>query len=64
VAYARRRHRLSGGGSGRSCTTTSVFVGRVEGPPETWPQRTALERAIVAHLRAGREWQTRAGVSE
>jgi hypothetical protein len=36
--------------------------GRVEGPPESWPQRTTLERAIVAHLRAGREWHTRAGV--
>jgi hypothetical protein len=35
--------------------------GRVEGPPETWPQRTALERAIVAHLRAGRQWHTRLG---
>jgi hypothetical protein len=37
-------------------------VGRVDGPPETWPQRTALERAIVAHLRAGREWHTRVGI--
>jgi hypothetical protein len=36
--------------------------GRVDGPPETWPQRTTLERAIVAHLLAGREWHTRAGV--
>jgi hypothetical protein len=36
-------------------------LGRVDGPPETWPQRTALERAIVAHLRAGREWHTRVG---
>jgi hypothetical protein len=25
------------------------------------PQRTALERAIVAHLRAGRHWHTRSG---
>jgi hypothetical protein len=36
-------------------------LGRVEGPPETWPQRTTLERAIVAHLRAGRQWHTRVG---
>jgi hypothetical protein len=39
-------------------------LGRVEGPPGTWPQRTTLERAIVAHLRAGREWHTRVGVIE
>jgi hypothetical protein len=39
------------------------FVFRVgpDHPIERLPQRTTLERAIVAHLRAGKHWRERAG---
>jgi hypothetical protein len=39
-------------------------LGRVDGPPESWPRRTTLERALVAHLRRGGEWHTRVGLSD
>jgi hypothetical protein len=36
--------------------------GELRGPIEALPQRTALERAVVKHLLAGRHWQVRRGV--
>ncbi len=38
-----------------------VFRRRPVPPLDELPQRTTLERAIVAHLRAGRQWHVRTG---
>ena len=62
IRFQQRFTMLPGAGNGDGSVFTFVF--RRQGPPaslDDLPQRTALERAIVAHLRAGGHWRTRTG---
>jgi hypothetical protein len=60
VSFQRRFQLLPGGGDGNESFLRFVFHTRTT-PLDELPQRTTLERAVVAHLRAGRGWQTRIG---
>src|SRR5207253_659117 len=56
-----RRFALTGGSEGDLDILQFVF-GRLTMPDlAELPQRTALERAIVAHWRAGKHWRSRTG---
>jgi hypothetical protein len=61
IAFQRRFTLVPGATSADSDIFRFVF-GKVAPPDiDALPQRTTLERSLVAHLRAGRHWQTRTG---
>jgi hypothetical protein len=60
VRFQRRFQLLPGGRDGNRDVLRFVFHTRTT-PLDALPQRTTLERAVVAHLRAGRHWRTRTG---
>lgn len=61
VRFQRRFHMLPADGR-NSDATVLMFVFRRIGPSlDELSQRTALERAVVQHMRAGRHWQSRFG---
>lgn len=60
VRFQRRFHLTPGTLPGDSDVLRFVF-GRPDGEPGTLPRETALQRAVVAHLRAGRHWLVRTG---
>jgi hypothetical protein len=60
VRFQRRFHVVPGGSDGDADILRFVFK-RIDPGLDELPQRTDLERAIVAHLRAGRHWQNRLG---
>jgi hypothetical protein len=59
-----RRFRIIGGYESDADILRFVFGRIAPTSLDDLPQRTTLERAIVAHLRAGRHWQSRTGVLE
>ncbi len=60
VAFQRRFHLTPGGSDGDRAVFEFVFR-RVKPALDDLPQRTTLERAVVAHLRSGGHWQSRLG---
>jgi hypothetical protein len=60
VRFQRRFHLVPGGSAADSDIFRFVFR-RPDVSLDDVPQRTRLERAIVAHLRAGRHWLNRTG---
>lgn len=56
-----RRFRLIGNGHDGDADILRFVFHRIAPDLDDLPQRTTLERAIVAHLRAGRRWQNRTG---
>ena len=60
IRFQRRFHLLPGGTDGDQSVLEFVFR-RPGADLSDLPQRTTLERAVVAHLRAGRHWVTRSG---
>ncbi len=60
VCFQRRFHLVPGGTNDDSAIIRFVFR-RVAFSIDDLPQRTTLERAVVAHLRAGEHWQVRSG---
>ncbi|MDP9266108.1 MAG: acyltransferase domain-containing protein [Chloroflexota bacterium] len=60
VRFQRRFEIVPGAADGDGDVMRFVF-GRVAPVLEELPQGTALQRAIVRHLRAGRHWRTRTG---
>jgi hypothetical protein len=61
IRFQRRFQLLSGGEDGDDSVLRFVFHTRSAAPLDKLPQRTTLEQAAVAHMRAGRHWQTRIG---
>jgi hypothetical protein len=59
IRFQRRFH-LVGSVEGDHDILRFVF-GRIAPDLDELPQRTTLERAVVAHLRAGKHWRTRVG---
>lgn len=60
VGFQRRFQLLPGGQEGNTAVLRFVFH-TLTTPLDELPQRTTLERAAVAHMRAGRSWRTRTG---
>ena len=60
VQFQRRFHLTSESLPGDSDILKFVFC-RLDSELETLPQATALQRAVVTHLRAGRHWRVRTG---
>ncbi len=60
VAFQRRFRLTPGGGDGDRAVFEFVFR-RVKPSLDELPQRTTLERAVVAHLRSGGHWRSRLG---
>jgi hypothetical protein len=60
VRFQQRFKMLSGCAVGNRAVLRFVFY-RNDAALDELPQGTALERAVVAHLRAGRDWFVRAG---
>ncbi|GHO91182.1 hypothetical protein KSF_012300 [Reticulibacter mediterranei] len=60
VRFQRRFHLVPGGVDDDLSIIRFVFR-RAAFSLDDLPQRTALERAVVAHLRAGEHWQVRSG---
>lgn len=60
VCFQRRFHLVAGGSNSDQGIMRFVFR-RVAPSLDELPQRTALERAVVSHLRAGQHWQVRSG---
>ena len=60
IVQFQRRFNLVGGTDNDSAIARFVF-GRVGSPLSDMPRQTRLERAIVAHLEAGRHWREGAG---
>jgi len=60
VRFQRRFEPVPGWREGDADVLRFVF-GRLGGDLDRLPQDSALQRAIVAHLRAGRHWRTRTG---
>jgi hypothetical protein len=60
IAFQRRFQLLPGGGEGNESVMRFVFH-TLGTPLDQLPRRTTLERAVVAHIQAGRRWQTRTG---
>lgn len=56
-----RRFELVGDGHDGDADVLRFVLHRIAPNIDDLPQRTTLERAIVAHLRAGRHWQNRTG---
>ena len=56
-----RRFTLVGEGSDGDADVLRFVFHRIGPGVDDLPQRTTLERAIVAHLRAGRHWRNRTG---
>ncbi|TMC75986.1 MAG: hypothetical protein E6J09_10870 [Chloroflexi bacterium] len=56
-----RRFRIVGEGSNGDAEILRFVFKRIAPDIDELPQRTKLERAIVAHLRAGRHWRNRTG---
>ena len=56
-----RRFTLVGDGSDGDADVLRFVFHRIASRIDDLPQRTTLERAIVAHLRAGRHWRNRTG---
>jgi hypothetical protein len=56
-----RRFTLVGDGSDGDADVLRFVFHRIAPNIDDLPQRTTLERAIVAHLRAGKHWQSRTG---
>jgi hypothetical protein len=61
VRFARRFELTDGVFAGDDDIIRFVF-GELRGPIESLPQKTTLQRAVVAHLRAGQHWHVRRGV--
>lgn len=60
IRFQRRFHLLPGGSDGDQAVLEFVFR-RPGADLSELPQRTTLERAVVAHLRSGRHWVSRSG---
>lgn len=60
VRFQRRFEMIAGAADGDSDVMRFIF-GRVAPALDELPQNTALQRAIVRHLRSGRHWRTRTG---
>jgi hypothetical protein len=60
LRFQRRFQLLPGGGEGNQSVLRFVFH-TLTTPLDRLPQRTTLERAVVAHMQAGRRWQARTG---
>ena len=60
VRFQQRFRLVAGGETGDEEILRFVFR-RVAPALDELPQRTTLERAVVAHLRAGQHWQVRSG---
>lgn len=56
-----RRFKLVGDGYDGDADVLRFVFHRIAPNIDELPQRTTLERAIVAHLSAGRHWQNRTG---
>lgn len=61
VMRFQRRFNLIGGGHDGDADVLRFVFHRIAPNLDDLPQRTTLERAIVAHLRAGRHWQSPTG---
>jgi GNAT domain-containint protein/N-acyltransferase family protein len=61
VMRFQRRFRLVGEGFDGDADVLRFVFHRIEPSIDDLPQRTTLERAIVAHLRAGKHWRSRTG---
>jgi hypothetical protein len=60
IRFQRRFELVGDGHNGDAAVLRFVFH-RIAPNIDDLPQRTALERAIVAHLRAGKHWRNRVG---
>jgi hypothetical protein len=60
VRFQRRFELLPGHAPGNGDVQLFVF-GRIPSSIDELPQETTLERAVVAHIRSGREWRLRDG---
>jgi len=61
VMRFQRRFRLVGEGFDGDADVLRFVFHRIAPSIDDLPQRTTLERAIVAHLRAGKHWRSRTG---
>jgi len=61
VRRFQRRFRLVGEGFDGDADVLRFVFHRIAPNIDELPQRTTLERAIVAHLRAGKHWRSRTG---
>ena len=61
IRFQRRFTLMPGHGDGDGSVFNFVFHRSAPESLDDLPQRTTLERAVVAHLRGGRHWRTRTG---
>jgi len=61
IVRFQRRFQIVGDGSDGDADILRFVFKRIAPDIDELPQRTTLERAIVAHLRAGRHWRNRTG---
>jgi hypothetical protein len=61
VLRFQRRFRLVGEGHDGDADILRFVFHRIAPSVDDLPQRTTLERAVVAHLRAGKHWRSRTG---
>ncbi len=61
VRFQRRFRLLPGHGRDAGEDLMRFVFGTLTTPPDELPARTALQRAVLAHLRSGGRWEARAG---